>query len=83
VPPLRYELGFNIPGEGILHSYRRVNLNSYIIGSCTKAVLSQDIDCVQGISEPCRQLTAKGTVCIGKGRVESRHMSVHRVGKDG
>jgi hypothetical protein len=28
--PLRYELGFYIPEDGILHSYRRENPKSYI-----------------------------------------------------
>jgi hypothetical protein len=31
VYPVRYELGFYIPAEGILHSHRRENLKSYII----------------------------------------------------
>jgi hypothetical protein len=30
VSPARYELGFYIPEDGILHSGRRENLNSYI-----------------------------------------------------
>jgi hypothetical protein len=30
VSPVRYELGFYIPEDGILHSNRRENLNSYI-----------------------------------------------------
>jgi hypothetical protein len=30
VSPVRYELGFYIPEDGILHSHRRENLNSYI-----------------------------------------------------
>jgi hypothetical protein len=30
VSPVRYELGFYIPEEGILHSHRRENLKSYI-----------------------------------------------------
>jgi hypothetical protein len=28
--PVRYELGFYIPEDGILHSHRRGNLRSYI-----------------------------------------------------
>jgi hypothetical protein len=28
--PVRYELGFHIPDDGILHSNRRKNLKSYI-----------------------------------------------------
>jgi hypothetical protein len=28
--PVRYELGFYIPEEGILHGHRRENLKSYI-----------------------------------------------------
>jgi hypothetical protein len=30
VSPVKYELGFYIPEEGILHSYRHENLKSYI-----------------------------------------------------
>jgi hypothetical protein len=30
VSPVRYELGFYIPEDGILHSYRREHLRSYI-----------------------------------------------------
>jgi hypothetical protein len=30
VSPVRYELGFYIPEDGILHSHRRGNLKSYI-----------------------------------------------------
>jgi hypothetical protein len=30
VSPVKYELGFNIPEDGILHSYLRENLKSYI-----------------------------------------------------
>jgi hypothetical protein len=30
VLPVRYELGFHIPEDGILHSDRRENLKSYI-----------------------------------------------------
>jgi hypothetical protein len=29
VSPLKYELGFYIPEDGILHSHRRENLKSY------------------------------------------------------
>jgi hypothetical protein len=29
VSPVRYELGFYIPGDGILESHRRENLKSY------------------------------------------------------
>jgi hypothetical protein len=29
VSPVKYELGFYIPENGILHSYRRENLKSY------------------------------------------------------
>jgi hypothetical protein len=29
VSPVKYELGFYIPEEGVLHSDRRVNLKSY------------------------------------------------------
>jgi hypothetical protein len=37
VSPVRYELGFYIPEDGILHSHRRENLKSYIF--------SEDIGC--------------------------------------
>jgi hypothetical protein len=30
VSPVKYELGFYIPEDDILHSHRRVNLKSYI-----------------------------------------------------
>jgi hypothetical protein len=30
VSPVRYELGFYIPEDDVLHSHRRVNLKSYI-----------------------------------------------------
>jgi hypothetical protein len=30
VSPVRHELGFYIPEDGILHSHSRENLNSYI-----------------------------------------------------
>jgi hypothetical protein len=30
VSPVKYELSFYIPGDGILHSHRRENLKSYI-----------------------------------------------------
>jgi hypothetical protein len=29
--PVKYELGFCMPEDGILHSHRRENLKSYII----------------------------------------------------
>jgi hypothetical protein len=32
--PVRYELGFNIPEDGILRSHRRENLKSYIAIAC-------------------------------------------------
>jgi hypothetical protein len=36
VSPVRYELGFYIPEDGILHSHRRENLRSYItLTGCT------------------------------------------------
>jgi hypothetical protein len=31
VSPLRYELGFYIPEDGILQSHRRENLKTYIV----------------------------------------------------
>jgi hypothetical protein len=31
--PVRYELGFYIPEDDILHSHRRENVRSYIVGS--------------------------------------------------
>jgi hypothetical protein len=29
VSPVKYELGFHIPEDGIIHTHRRVNLKSY------------------------------------------------------
>jgi hypothetical protein len=37
--PVKYELGFYIPGEDILHSHRRENLKSYI--ALTGLILSR------------------------------------------
>jgi hypothetical protein len=34
VSPVKYEQGFYIPEDGILHSRRRENLESYISGVC-------------------------------------------------
>jgi hypothetical protein len=34
VSPVKYELGFYIPEDGILHSHRRENLNSHILSCC-------------------------------------------------
>jgi hypothetical protein len=34
VSPVRYELSFYIPEDGILHSHRRENLKSYILNVC-------------------------------------------------
>jgi hypothetical protein len=34
--PVKYELGFYIPEDGILYSHRRENLKSYITYSCLK-----------------------------------------------
>jgi hypothetical protein len=31
VSPVKYELGFHIPEDGVLHSHRRENLKSYIV----------------------------------------------------
>jgi hypothetical protein len=37
VSSLRYELGFCIPDDGILHSHGRENLKSYMDGICVLA----------------------------------------------
>jgi hypothetical protein len=37
VSPVKYELGFYIPEDGILHSHRRENLKSYITNNKCKA----------------------------------------------
>jgi hypothetical protein len=41
VSPVKYELGFYIPEDGILHSHRRENLKSYklikLVGSIVSA----------------------------------------------
>jgi hypothetical protein len=47
VSPVRYELDFHIPEDGILHSHRRENLKSYIVmNTSQKAVIaSRDDHC--------------------------------------
>jgi hypothetical protein len=37
VSPVKYELGFHIPEDGILHSDRRDNLKSYIFSASCEA----------------------------------------------
>jgi hypothetical protein len=37
--PVRYELGFYIPEDGIFHSHRRKNVKSYIINGFTAHML--------------------------------------------
>jgi hypothetical protein len=39
VSPMRYELGFYIPEDGILHSHRRENLKCYIRSIARKVML--------------------------------------------
>jgi hypothetical protein len=34
VSPVKYELGFYIPEDDIIHSHRRENLNSYMENTC-------------------------------------------------
>jgi hypothetical protein len=36
--PVRYELGFYITEDGVLHSHRRENLKSYIALTCLGSV---------------------------------------------
>jgi hypothetical protein len=50
VSPVRYELGFYIPEDGILHSHRRENLKPYIsimflrtLTHCTVALMCCDM----------------------------------------
>jgi hypothetical protein len=42
VSPVKYELGFYIPEDDILHSYHRENLKSYIhdTGVCSAVLMS-------------------------------------------
>jgi hypothetical protein len=40
VSPVKYELGFYIPEDTILHSHRRENLKSYIIFCYVKVMYS-------------------------------------------
>jgi hypothetical protein len=40
---VRYELGFYIPEDDILHSYRRENLESYI--ALTTGLCNGDVKC--------------------------------------
>jgi hypothetical protein len=44
VSPVKYELGFYIPGDGILHSHRRENLKSYI--ALLAELCSGDVMCL-------------------------------------
>jgi hypothetical protein len=38
VSPMRYEQGFYIPEDGVLHSHRRENLKSYVINDVHRNV---------------------------------------------
>jgi hypothetical protein len=44
VSPVRYELGFYIPEEGIFYSYRRENHKSYIPGNVQFGNLIQNVE---------------------------------------
>jgi hypothetical protein len=48
VSPVRYELGFYIPEDGILHSHRRENFKSY-----TAKTVNRISGCLQGIGMFC------------------------------
>jgi hypothetical protein len=53
VSPVKYELGFYIPGDGILHSHRRENLKSYLFVSFLLFVFYVDEfneSCLDGFS---------------------------------
>jgi hypothetical protein len=52
VPPVRYELGFYIPEDGILHSHRRENLKPYI------TVMTPLIYGYPAITDPLRNSTS-------------------------
>jgi hypothetical protein len=52
VSPVRYELGFYIPEDGILHSHRRENLKSYRIGPCLRTKVPRED--TEGILPPKR-----------------------------
>jgi hypothetical protein len=41
VSPVRYELGFYIPVDGILHSHHLENLNFYIVWYCIRIALEE------------------------------------------
>jgi hypothetical protein len=43
VSPVRYELDFYIPVDGILHSNRRKISKSYIEASCSKSFLQVEL----------------------------------------
>jgi hypothetical protein len=42
VSPVRYELAFYIPQDGILHSYRRENLKCYMLEMSSLHVLAKN-----------------------------------------
>jgi hypothetical protein len=46
VSPVRYELGFYIPENGILHSHRSENLKSYIALTGGAMYLTGDVMCL-------------------------------------
>jgi hypothetical protein len=55
VSPVKYELGFYIPEDDILHSHRRENLKSYVSdlsvhiqqAECTSRLVGNSLICVQ------------------------------------
>jgi hypothetical protein len=60
VSPVRYELGFKIPEDGILHSHRRENLKSTaenIMRSSASSVMRRNISILEGSDILFRNLT--------------------------
>jgi hypothetical protein len=41
--PVRYELGFCMPGDGILHSHHRENLKPYILHCCSLNIVTHQL----------------------------------------
>jgi hypothetical protein len=70
VSPVKYEVGFYIPEDDILHSHRRENVNSYKVSTelfpsngCSTVACFQD--CYSGMiyMSQYRRLESGGAVC--------------------
>jgi hypothetical protein len=75
VSPVRYELGFYIPEDGILHSYHCENLKSYIKATesvlfilCSKALWVKGSGCICGFTmfEPAPEASSQLKVASDK-----------------